>query len=124
MSTHPFASAAEPDANSLPGEKASSAGDPGTGEKHTSIRHSRESGNPSSTDVLTGITAVVLTRNVAAEIAPCLAALAWAAVRVADGDEEPGVRRLLSERGVESERLLGRVGEPARRRTHSFLPLQ
>lgn len=33
--------------------------------------------NPSSTDNPTGITAVVLTRNVAAEVEPCLAALAW-----------------------------------------------
>ena len=48
---------------------------------------------------------------------------AWAALRVADGDEEPGVQRLMSERGVESERLLERVGEPARRRTHSLSPL-
>ncbi|MDE2815747.1 MAG: glycosyltransferase [Chloroflexota bacterium] len=98
MSTHPFASAAEPDANSLPGEKASSAGDPGTGEKHTSIRHSRESGNPSSTDVLTGITAVVLTRNVAAEIAPCLAALAWADSIVVVDDFSSDDTRAICER--------------------------
>ena len=45
---------------------------------------------------------------------------AWAALRVADGDEDPGVQRLLSERGAESERLLERVGESARQRTHSL----
>ncbi len=33
--------------------------------------------NPASTDTLTGITAVVLTRDVAAEVETCLAALAW-----------------------------------------------
>ena len=49
---------------------------------------------------------------------------AWAAMRVADGDEEPGVQRLMSERGIESERLLELVGEPARRGTHSLLPLR
>ena len=48
---------------------------------------------------------------------------AWAALRVADGDEEPGVRRLMSERGVESERLLERMGEPSGRRTHSLSSL-
>ena len=48
----------------------------------------------------------------------------WAAVRVADGDEEPGVQRLRSERGAEAERLLGQVSEPARRRAHSLLPLE
>lgn len=47
----------------------------------------------------------------------------WAAVRVADGDEEPGVQRLRSERGAEAERLLGRVSEPARRRAPSPSPL-
>ena len=47
---------------------------------------------------------------------------AWAALRVADGDEEPGVQRLRSERGAEAERLLERVSEPARRRAHSLLP--
>ncbi len=48
---------------------------------------------------------------------------AWAALRVADGDEEPGVQRLRSERGAEAERLLERVSEPARRRAHSLSPL-
>ena len=48
---------------------------------------------------------------------------AWAAVRVADGDEEPEVQRLMSERGVESERLLGLVTEPRMRRARSLSPL-
>ena len=39
--------------------------------------HSIRGGNPSSSEPRTGITAVVLTRNVAAEIEECLAALAW-----------------------------------------------
>ena len=38
---------------------------------------SRESGDPSSTESATGITAAVLTRNVAADIEACLTALAW-----------------------------------------------
>ena len=48
---------------------------------------------------------------------------AWAALRVTDGDEEPGVQRLLSERGAESERLLALVAEPRVRRMHSLSPL-
>ena len=44
---------------------------------------------------------------------------AWAALRVADGDEEPGVRRLIAERGAESERLLDRAAGPERRHAPS-----
>ena len=39
--------------------------------------HSIQGGNPSSEPTPTGITAVVLTRNVAAEIDACLTPLAW-----------------------------------------------
>lgn len=49
-----------------------------------------------------------------------LLAAAWAAVRIADGDEEPGVRRMVSERGAESERLLELVTGPERRCTQSL----
>ena len=44
----------------------------------TESRNSREDGNPSSTGPPTGITAVVLTHNVAAEIEECLSTLTWA----------------------------------------------
>ena len=51
-------------------------------------------------------------------------AAARAAVRVADGDEEPGVARLTAERAAKSERLLNPVVERASRRTPSLsLPL-
>ena len=36
---------------------------------------------------------------------------AWAALRVADGDEAPGVRRLIAERAAESERTLDSLPE-------------
>ena len=47
---------------------------------------------------------------------------AWAALRVADGDEEPGVQRLMSERGAEAERLLERVAGCAHRRSYFVSP--
>lgn len=49
-----------------------------------------------------------------------LLSAAWAALRVADGDEAPGVRRLIAERGAESKRLLERATGAARRRTPSL----
>ena len=47
---------------------------------------------------------------------------AWAALRIADGDERPGVLRLVPARGAESERLLERVAESPRGRTYSDSP--
>ena len=51
-----------------------------------------------------------------------LLAAAWAALRVADGDEEPGVSRLIEERAAESERVLDLAGAPASPRTRSRSP--
>ena len=45
---------------------------------------------------------------------------AWAALRVADGDEKPQVRRLIVERAAASERLLDRVVESAGRSAPSL----
>ena len=47
---------------------------------------------------------------------------AWAAVRVADGDEAPGVRRLLLERAASAERILEPLTGLARSRMRSRSP--
>ena len=51
-----------------------------------------------------------------------LLAATWAALRVAHGDEEPGVRRLIEKRAAESERVLDLAGAPPLPRTLSRSP--
>ena len=58
----------------------------------------RASGNTSSSHSPTGITAVVLTRNVATAIEPCLAALAWADSTVVVDDFSTDNTRAVCER--------------------------
>jgi len=89
MSTHPLASDGETAAYALPGEEPSSAYASGNG------------GDPSSPDTPTGITAVVLTRNVAADIEACLAALAWAdSSVVVDDFSDDNTRAICELRGA------------------------
>ena len=68
----------------------------------TQKRDSRASGNPSLTDKPIGITAAVLTRNVAAEIESCLAALAWTdSIVVIDDFSTDNTRAVCERSGAE-----------------------
>ena len=125
MSTHPLASDAEPAAYAIQGEESfssgssresgyssqprnsrdsdtpSSSGHSQESENPYSFRHSRESGNPSSAKPRTGITAVVLTRNVEAEIDACLATLAWAdSIVVVDDFSNDNTRAICERTGA------------------------
>ena len=76
---------------------------PQSGERNSPpyIRHSRLRGNPSSTESTIGITAIVLTRNVEAEIDVCLAALTWTDdILVVDDFSSDNTRAICERYGV------------------------
>ncbi len=78
MSTLPYASATEPTVRAIQGKKPPAMGCSGTEAVPSPSCHSPDSGNPSSARPRTGITAVVLTRNVESVIDACLTCLVWA----------------------------------------------
>ena len=88
-------------------EQSTFVDDRGVAESQSPLRHSRESSpragarKPSSSRPPTGITAVVLTRNVAAEIEACLTALAWAdSIVVVDDFSNDNTRAICERSGA------------------------